>query len=50
MALYETLNDLIAPVCDDLGYDIVRILLSGGERRKSLQIMIERKEDRKSVV
>lgn len=44
MALYETLNDLIAPVCDDLGYDIVRILLSGSERRKSLQIMIERKD------
>lgn len=44
----ETLNDLITPICEDLGYDVVRILLTGGEKRKSLQIMIERK-DRKNL-
>lgn len=44
----ETLDELITPICEDLGYDVVRILLTGGEKRKSLQVMIERK-DRKNL-
>lgn len=42
MTVYDTLNSLIEPVCNELGYDVVRIQLTGGERRKLLQIMIER--------
>lgn len=39
----ERLADTIAPVTDDLGYDLVRIKLSGSTR-KTLQIMAERKD------
>ncbi|MCQ2915013.1 MAG: ribosome maturation factor RimP [Alphaproteobacteria bacterium] len=48
MTTTNALNELIEPVCVKMGYDVVRILLSGGERRKNLQVMIERK-DRKNL-
>ena len=47
MALNETLNELIEPICDQMGYDLVRLQLQGGTR-KVLQIMAERK-DRKAM-
>ena len=43
----ETLNELIEPICDQMGYDLVRLQLQGGTR-KVLQIMAERK-DRKAM-
>ena len=48
MALNETLNELIEPICAQKGYDLVRLQLSGGNMRKVLQIMAERK-DRKAM-
>ncbi len=48
MALNETLNELIEPICDEMGYDLVRLQLQGGNSRKVLQIMAERK-DRKAM-
>ena len=48
MALNETLNELIEPICEKMGYDLVRLQLSGGAARKVLQIMAERK-DRKAM-
>ena len=48
MALDETLNALIEPICDEMGYDLVRLQLQGGNTRKVLQIMAERK-DRKAM-
>ncbi len=46
MASDETIEGLIAPVCESMGYDVVRVAVSGGERRKVLQVMIERKDAR----
>lgn len=48
MALNETLNGLIEPICNEMGYDLVRLQLSGGNSRKVLQVMAERK-DRKAM-
>ena len=48
MALNETLNALIEPICDETGYDLVRLQLQGGSSRKVLQVMAERK-DRKAM-
>lgn len=50
MAVNETIESLITPVCENMGYDVVRIAVSGGERRKVLQIMIERKDARPMTV
>jgi ribosome maturation factor RimP len=36
------IEDLIAPTLDDLGYRIVRVLLTGNARQQRLQIMAER--------
>ena len=48
MVLNETLNALIEPICDETGYDLVRLQLQGGSSRKVLQVMAERK-DRKAM-
>lgn len=48
MALNETLTGLIEPICNEMGYDLVRLQLSGGNTRKVLQVMAERK-DRKAM-
>jgi ribosome maturation factor RimP len=48
MALNETLNELVEPICEQMGYDLVRLQLQGGNSRKVLQIMAERK-DRKAM-
>lgn len=50
MTLNDTLNDLVAPVCAGMGYDIVRMQLQGGNSRKVLQIMAERADGRPMTV
>lgn len=50
MALNETLNELIEPICEQMGYDLVRLQLQGGNSRKVLQIMAERKDRRAMTV
>ncbi len=50
MALNETLNGLIEPICEQMGYDLVRLQLQGGNSRKVLQIMAERKDRRAMTV
>jgi ribosome maturation factor RimP len=45
----DRLEALIAPVAGDLGFDIVRIRLSG-EKRRRLQVMIERRDGGPMVV
>jgi len=47
--LSERIAQLIAPVVDELGYDLVRVQMQGGARRATLQIMAERR-DRKAMV
>lgn len=42
--MQNALENLIAPVCEQNGYDVVRIRMQGGETRKTLQIMAERKD------
>lgn len=46
MTLNEKLENLFNPVFEEMGYDIVRLQLQGGEKRKTLQIMAERKDNR----
>lgn len=48
MTLNETLERLLFPVFEEMGYDVVRMQLQGGASRKVLQIMAERK-DRKTM-
>ena len=50
MTLNDTLTELIVPVCEDMGYDLVRLQLQGGNSRKVLQIMAERKDRRAMTV
>jgi len=47
--LSERIAQLIAPVVDELGYELVRVQMQGGARHATLQIMAER-QDRKSMV
>ena len=44
----KSLYDLLEPTIENMGFDVVRILLTGAQR-PTLQIMIERK-DRKNLV
>lgn len=44
MTLNDKLFEIIAPVCEKMGYDMVRLQLQGANTRKVLQIMIERKD------
>ena len=41
--------DLVAPIIESMGFDVVRVLLMGGQRQ-TLQIMIERKDGKNLVV
>ncbi len=41
--------DLVAPIIEAMGFDVVRVLLMGGQRQ-TLQIMIERKDGKNLVV
>ncbi len=42
--LAARVEELIAPMIEDMGYDIVRVQLGGGDRRRVLQIMAERRD------
>ncbi len=50
MTLNEKLNALFEPVFNGMGYDIVRLMLSGGEKRKTLQVMAERRDGKPMTV
>lgn len=50
MAANETIENLVTPVCESMGYDVVRITVGGSEHRKVLQIMIERRDARPMTV
>ena len=41
--------DLVAPIIESMGFDVVRVMLMGGQRQ-TLQIMIERKDGNNLVV
>lgn len=41
--------DLVVPIIEAMGFDVVRVLLMGGQRQ-TLQIMIERKDGKNLVV
>ena len=47
--LSERIAQLIAPIVDELGYELVRVQIQGGSRQATLQIMAERR-DRKAMV
>lgn len=47
--LAAEVEQLVAPALHDLGYEVVRVLLGGGQRTK-LQLMIERRDGRPIVV
>lgn len=44
MSLTDRVEELIAPTVEGMGYAIVRVLLSGSERRR-LQVMAERQDE-----
>ncbi len=44
MQRYERLEELVIPVLTDMGYDLVRLSMHGGDSRQVLQIMAERKD------
>lgn len=44
MQRYLELEELVTPAIDDLGYDLVRLMIHQEGGRKILQIMIERKD------
>lgn len=43
MDVIERLHDLIEPTVDNLGYELVRVIVQG-TRRQTVQVMIERKD------
>jgi ribosome maturation factor RimP len=47
--LSERIAQLIAPIADELGYELVRVQMQGGARHATLQIMAERR-DRKAMI
>lgn len=42
MALTDRISSLIAPTLESMGYELVRVHLSGGNKSQTLQIMAER--------
>ena len=40
--LGEKVAKIVGPSVNAMGYDVVRAALNGGERRRTLQIMVER--------
>ncbi len=48
--LSERIAQLIAPVVDELGYELVRVQMQGGARHATLQIMAERRDRAAMVV
>jgi ribosome maturation factor RimP len=48
--LSERIAQLIAPIVDELGYELVRVQIQGGARHATLQVMAERRDRRAMVV
>jgi ribosome maturation factor RimP len=48
--LSESIAQLIAPIMDELGYELVRVRIQGGARHATLQIMAERRDRRAMLV
>lgn len=46
MTLDQRIADLIAPALEDMGFGLVRARLMGGDARRTLQIMIDRLDER----
>ena len=46
----EQIAKLIAPIVDELGYELVRVQVQGGARRATLQIMAERRDRTAMIV
>ena len=44
MEVTDRIARLIEPTLDGMGYDLVRVMLSGGHGRQALQIMAERRD------
>jgi ribosome maturation factor RimP len=44
MALADRITILIEPVLESMGYELVRVMLSGGKNNQTLQIMAERQD------
>lgn len=45
MELTERISALVAPSLEAMGYDIVRVMMTGGRSRPTLQIMAERRDE-----
>lgn len=49
MILEKRIADIVEPVLVDMGYDLVRVQISGGEESMVVQIMIEHQEEDKQI-
>ena len=49
MILDKRIAEIITPVLEDMGYELVRVKISGGEETMVVQIMIEHKDDSKQI-
>ena len=45
MQRYEKLENIVTPVLESMGYDLVRLMIHKEGSRKVLQVMIERKDE-----
>lgn len=45
MQRYEKLENIVTPVLESMGYDLVRLMIHREGSRKVLQVMIERKDE-----
>lgn len=44
MAAIDKTEEIVTPIVNDMGYDLVRLRLTGGSRYQTLQVMIEKKD------
>lgn len=49
MILEKRIADIVQPVLEDMGYDLVRVQISGGEEAMVVQIMIEHLDETKQI-
>jgi ribosome maturation factor RimP len=50
MAVSDRISNLITPTLDAMGYELVRVHLSGGKNNQTVQIMVERKDGKMITV
>src|SRR5688572_12265936 len=50
MALTDRISDIIAPTLTGMGYELVRVTISGGRNNQTLQIMAERADNKPMTV